>query len=487
MSESICKCALLMLRGDIDDAEETMYNGEPQQQHNADVTIPDAEPFQRKESVASTCEEQNVYTIEKPSVTLPHSNSLFFTPNRPSVIREMSVESSMTFCTAEQSVQHAKGLINKHTQLHHDQQRSTPTPEDSVTLEPSPHKKRKTTSSQFQPAPAEGVPTFAVPALPHRLAQSNTSAASTKTLDLEAVDTYPSNGLTAPEVDQSIMPAAPAHLPEARPIRNDPKCWILGARATRSKTPTALSQLPKLRMQPIPLQDYDDVDMGHSIVVAPKHTRTQVLGKTNAALSAPSPVVSVSHFASIADQVLRDIDVDTPTETEASQLRQPLQSRGGQGAAVEAGSEQPRKARYTAEQRSWLFEYVTGANGGIPIMPYADITRQFNQKFNEQRTERGITTLVGKLRSEYHANNGQQKNDGGQTGVCKKTQAAIQSPAALESQGLDNPSPTIAGSDTSQLRSVTRVDLLSQFKARTGEMQKTEGSQSPELSGGGGK
>ena len=485
------------MRSDIDGVDDTMYNGEPLQQRDADARICDEVQVQRKDSIADTVEEQTINAAEKQTATLQQSQPLFTTPHRLSVIREMSVESSMTFCTADQSIQRQKNramrLINKPLQLQHSQQRSMPSPDASVTLESGPHKKRKTISSQFQlpTSSAELMKTFAVPALPHRLVQATSQTTPTEPSDVEAGPTSPSPRLTAPKVDRPIAPAALAQVSEVKSVPRNPNTRVLGARAAQSKTSAALFQPSATKAQPNPVQDDRDVDMEDNIVVTPKHARTTKSLQNIAALSVNSPMLSISHFNRIADEVLRDIDVDTPTETEPSQPSQPLQPLHGQDAAVEVGNEQPRKTklpRYTAEQRSWLFEHVKNAGRGKLTTVFPDLTRQFNKKFNEQRTEAGIAIFVTRLRTEYHSNNGNQKHGGGQDGrLSKKTQAKIKFAAELESQEQVTPSSTKANSDVSHLRSITRVGLLSQFKARTGEMQRSEGSQSPEQSDRAGK
>lgn len=64
---------------------------------------------------------------------------------------------------------------------------------------------------------------------------------------------------------------------------------------------------------------------------------------------------------------------------------------------------------YTQPERAWLFEFVKAAEGDRPSTPIADIMRRFNQRFERQRKEVAIQSVIDRLRKEYKENNGSQR------------------------------------------------------------------------------
>lgn len=72
-----------------------------------------------------------------------------------------------------------------------------------------------------------------------------------------------------------------------------------------------------------------------------------------------------------------------------------------------------KRPDYTQPERDWLFEFVKAAKGDRPSTSIADIVRQFNKRFNQERNEVAIQSVIDRLRKEYKDNNGKQKPNHG--------------------------------------------------------------------------
>jgi hypothetical protein len=454
----------------------------------------------------------------------------------------------MTFCDAEQSAarrkQRAMGLPDRAIRFPPELQAPMPRPEEAAPEEETPQKRRKTMTSKARSTPdsKSSDHIFLVPALPLR---SGTIQAKKSSM-LESI----------------------GQLPGVAPSPND--------HATNT----------------------EDVDMEDNIVVAPRHARTAFALSEDTPLPTVSASPTMPQFGRIADEVLRDFEVDSlkqivqpsrfansanestaAAEQESQQLmehesggphadddstlgdpdvvdpdsvlqHQPknrgendqtgvrgerryqtieivenvytvdrsrahaniiqdwkswsVRKHGGwiqwksyasldwtnqnevekmnkwrDQSLTRAGFPRKRKEErvdYTADEKDWLFERVKAAGGNRPNISMLDLTRQFNKRFGNTREEMGIQSVFDRLRVEYGRYNGQQKPTRGRGRPLESSQAKSSfSRGEVLNPTEDDIEQRSTPSHASDLlpTSITRTALLSQFQARTGEMQKS--------------
>lgn len=454
----------------------------------------------------------------------------------------------MTFCTAEQSVQRQKrravGLFDKPILPPPGLQVSTPEPAEDGKGEESPPKKRKTVSSEAANTAEDGSSkeTFAVPALPHRLAAADTIeptilAASTQSSKVATEKSAPAHNNDDVEMEDTIM-VVPKHQRTPRALSN----VVLPPLTTSSLTPTCVQgtidsvlqdfdvatsaapsqiSLPPTSGHPagIPadakdpaavnadeantenepeVHDPDLVDLDSGLAHDPENRgendQTGELEEYRySTISLNSKSYTIDRSRAHADQVQewKSWAVSTKGKwyqwkrysaldwTNASEVEK--MNKWRHQALKRAGFMPPRSNRprwdYAPEERDWVFQYVKAAEGGELATSIEELTRQFNLQFGDTRDVIGIQSLVSRLRKEYAIYDGEQKPSG-----RTKNGALIGAELASEDEVDDVPAGNTSKATVSQPqgpKSITRSALLSQFKARTGEMQKGKGSQSP--------
>ena len=512
---------------------------------------------------------------------------------RPRFTREMSAESSMTFCNAEQSMARRKqrvlGLFDRPILWPPELQAAMSRPEETGPEDETSRKRRKTITPEAQagpngtssdhifemPSPKEQTPkkrlktsmcegqatpnrklsdhTFVVPPLPLRLGTAEAKALSR----LELVGKSPCAGL----VSKDAVPTNDEDVDMSDTI-------VLAKRHTRtaeyaapvdatSQTPTAVK--PQID-DDFTLEDPDTVDLDSGLKHDPKNRgendQTGVTGERN------YQTIQINDMLYTVDRSRAHINIVQPWKTwtvtkdggwhqykshatlrwtDADDLRRLNTWR--ENHLLKAGFP-PRQGRrrgeeFTAAQKDWLFEFVMAAEGGTPSRSMVELTRQLNKRFVASRSEEEIEQQIERLRRRYKTENRPQKPvpesglvganpfvppkegsgsdksdeiwnqdltdraraepekyDGQQKPTLKgartlrtlkpKSQVPSGEEVSLEEGGGEG-RRTASQSSGVPLQAVTRAALLSQFQARTGEMQKSreQSQESSESKGGG--
>jgi hypothetical protein len=420
----------------------------------------DEEPPQHEHSALKSTEERPTERFSFASTNL-----------RPPFTREPSVESSMTFCNAEQSMARRKrqalGLVDSAMPAPAELQCPIARPDGSVFIKNEDNKRRKMTFTQAQAAPGKdsSLKSFTLPVLSSRPGTGETSQPTI-------------SGFT----EQSFN----------------------GENSHES-----------------PYTCNDDVDMEDNIMVAPRHARTALALAGPAPVSGTSASPTMSQFGRVADEVLRDLDVRSSTEsTSHPRPSNPTQTSN---LAIQPTSQSPMAGTSQVAQANLARDNpdVTDPDTGFQHQPR-------NRGENDQTGvvgERMYQTVKlddGNLytvdRSRAHANNVQpwkswavkksgvwfqwasystlewtdraalvkmnnwreqafaraefpKKRQGRWEGTTVRTQAALESEPETEEQ-LGKAATLDSQVTQTAPTSITRTHLLSQFQVRTGEMQK---------------
>ena len=481
----------------------------------------------------------NNTTQQTPAFALASAKRTQFT-------REASVESSMTFCNAEQSAarhkQRALGLFDRAIHLPLGLQPLMPRPEEIVLEKGAPKKKRKTITSEahFTPNSNFSDHTFLVPPLPLRpssaeakkssisesigqlpggaMAPSNL-ATSTENVEMEdtiivaprnartaftfADNTAPSRFSASPTMSQfgkiadmvlqdlDVDPLAQEPLPPSRfPA-------IAGAH-TAAREPVAQASTAghaghlRLRIDST-AQDADIIDLDSGLRHQPQNRgendQTGVAGERRyQTLRIHSEVYTVDRSQAHANNIqawkswsvrrpggwiqwTHYASLDWTNQSEVDKM-----NKWRYQSLTRVGFPQMRKKKrvdYSADEKDWLFEHVKAAGGERPNIAMLELTRQFNERFSDNRQELGIQSAVGRLRGEYARCNGQRRPTR-ERGRLPQAMSPFSREDVLDptEDGVGQRSTPSHSKDVHP-NSITRTALLSQFQARTGEMQKS--------------
>jgi hypothetical protein len=425
---------------------------------------------QPKDAAVKTADEQ---PTEFFSFTSPHPP--------PHFIREPSVESLMTFCNAEQSVARRKhravGLQDRAVPTPPELQVPMARPDGSVFIKNKHNKRRKMTATQDQAPGGEesSLKSFTMPVLSNR-----------------------------PGAGKKSQPTIPGFTEQSPNGENSHE-----SRYTCN----------------------DDVDMEDNIVVAPRQARTAFALAGPAPVSGMSASPTMSQFGRVADEVLRDLDVRSSTESTSHS--RPSNPTGASNLAIQPTSQSSTAGTSQVAQGNLARDNpdVTDLDTGFQHQPSNrgenDQTGVVGERlYQTVKLDNGNLYTVD--RSRAHANKVQPwkswavKKNGvwfqwasystldwadraaltkmnnwreqafARAEFPKKRQGrwdgtAVQTQAPLESEPEKEEQPGKAATLDSQVtqpppNSITRTHLLSQFQARTGEMQKGSRSQSAEQS-----
>ena len=465
---------------------------------------------------------------------------------RPQFIRETSVESSMTFCNAEQSAvrreQRAMGLFDRAIHLPLGLQSLMPRPEEIVLDEDAPKKKRKTITSEahFTPNGNFSDHTFLVPPLPLRPSSAEAKKSSvsesigqlpgvavassdlatrTENVDMEdtiivaprnartaftfADNTGPSRFSASPTMSQfgkiadivlqdfDVDPLVQEPLPPSRFLT-----ITTGHTAVREPVVPASTTRhdghPRLRLDST-AQDPDIIDLDSGLRHQPQNRgendQTGVAGERRyQTLRIHGEVYTVDRSQAHANNIqawkswsvrrpggwiqwTHYASLDWTNQSEVDKM-----NKWRYQSLTRVGFPQMRKKKrvdYSAEEKDWLFEHVKAAGGDRPNISMLELTRRFNERFGDTRMELGIQSAVDRLRGEYARCNGQRRPTR-ERGRLPQATSPFSRGEVFDSTG-DGVEQRITPSHSKDVppNSITRTALLSQFQARTGEMQKS--------------
>lgn len=434
-------------------------------QSEADATMQGLEPALCKDSAVATPEEQAENTQQAPPPSSLYPKLSYFS-------REMSVESSATFCTEEQSVlrrkRTAKDFWDTRVPFSIESDAPGPTPDDSALRKHSLHKRRKTMSVSTS---AQNIsdPAFAMPALPIRPGVANPTESSMPATNIQPVEGEKLDAALAAR-DDAVNMEDPDTIAVAaiRPQAARAASVSLGTTPipSNSTLPTA-SKL--VRFADELLQTVDDSStQTESQISAASHLASTAQSTTNPADKQPenelipedsSPEMIDPHSGLPHDPTNRGendqtgvpgeriyatiriagttytVDrskavLDTPQEWKTwavkakdgwfryrgssthdwtSQDSIANLNRWRDQALNRLGFRARPRDDFTAEEREWLFELIVEEGGARPNRPMAELTADFNKEFKRGRGERSISALVDRLCEEYKACGGQQK------------------------------------------------------------------------------
>ena len=430
-------------------------------------------PQQQEDLAADTAEMQPTEFFSFASSNSP-----------PRSIREASIESSMTFCNAEQSMARRKrqglGFADGAVPIPAALPGPMARPDGSVFIKNEDSKRRKMTVTRTHTTPRKGSPlkTFTLPVLPSQ-----------------------------PDTSEKTQPIIP------------------GSTEQSLDGETSHESLDALG---------DDTDMEDNITVAPKHARTAfaLAERPLGPGSAGSPIIS--QFGTVADEVLRDLDVSSSTQstspsrpsnpagaTNVATQPTPLSPRAATSHVLpsdvarddpdvtdpDTGFQHQPKNRGENDQTGVVgersYQTVKLDNGKLytvdrsrihvhKVQPWKSWTVKKNGVWFQwvsyptlDWTDRGAIAKMNNWREAALTRADFPKRLHGKGGSSLdpklRTQAQLDSAAGAEEESFGGEA-SLAVQMSQTPKSITRTHLLSQFQARTGEMQRRSRSRSAKLS-----
>jgi len=116
---------------------------------------------------------------------------------------------------------------------------------------------------------------------------------------------------------------------------------------------------------------------------------------------------------------------------------------------------------YQQEERQWLFDKLV--NGGNQKYSVSQVTREYNQRFNQERKEPGITAMLHRLKEEWKKHGGRMKPETPQSQAAQRSGAAKQKRASMQGKGSEMPPKKkrkAAVPDATSQDEITRADSV---------------------------